>query len=194
MGGLRTDSGTRPNLLAKTGLLFTRSHLASPASDRSSRAIVADGGTMRKHTLAATLNALRIVTGILFWQHGAQKVLGWFGGNAADPLTLFGLAGILEFFGGALIVLGLLTRPVAFILAGEMAVAYFRVHLPRGFWPVTNGGELAALYCFIFLLFAVHGGGSLSLDAWIGSWRAGSLTNQPVDVPQQVLEDIDRRV
>lgn len=126
---------------------------------------------MRKHGLAATHNALRIVAGFLFWQHGAQKVLGWFGGNVADPMSLFGLAGMLEFFGGILIVLGLFTKPVAFILAGEMAVAYFRAHLPRGLWPIMNGGELAALYTFIFLFFAVRGGGWFSLDGWIASRR-----------------------
>ena len=132
---------------------------------------------MGKHAVAATLNALRIVTGFLFWEHGAQKLLGWFGGNPVEPMSLLGWAGILEFFGGVLIVLGLLTKPVAVVLAGEMAVAYFRSHLPRGFWPATNGGELAALYCFIFLFFAVRGGGSFSLDGWIGSRRGRSSSS-----------------
>lgn len=116
-----------------------------------------------------TLNALRIVTGFLFWQHGAQKLLGWFDGGVAEFPSLRWWAGILEFLGGILISLGVLTRPVAFVLAGEMAVAYFRAHLPRDFWPIMNGGELAALYCFIFLFLAANGGGSFSVDGW---WRS----------------------
>ena len=79
--------------------------------------------------------------------------------------SLFGIGGILEIVGGALIVLGLFTRPVAFVLAGMMAVAYFMFHAPAGFYPIVNGGELAVLYCFIFLFFAAQGPGSLSLDA-----------------------------
>ena len=112
-----------------------------------------------------TLSALRIVGGFLFWQHGAQKLFGWFGG---DPVTLasrMGLAGVLEFFGGALIVLGLFTRPVAFVLSGEMAVAYFTAHFPRAFMPIESGGELPALYCFLFLFLAAAGGGPYGLDA-----------------------------
>lgn len=116
------------------------------------------------------LNALRIVTGFLFWQHGAQKLFAMLGAEqAAEFPELRFWAGVLEFFGGILIALGLFTRPVAFVLAGEMAVAYFLAHLPRGFWPALNGGELAALYCFIFLYLAARGGGSFSLD---GLWAA----------------------
>ena len=112
-----------------------------------------------------TLNLLRIVTGILFAQHGAQKLFGWLGGRQVESLfSLTGLAGVLEFFGGLLILVGLFTRPVAFILAGEMAAAYFLRHAPNGFWPIVNRGELAALYSFLFLYFAVHGGGAYSLD------------------------------
>lgn len=116
-----------------------------------------------------TLNAFRIVVGFLFWGHGAQKLLGWFGGFGPDggtaPLfSMMGLAGTLELVGGLLIVLGLLTRPVAFVLAGEMAVAYFTAHLPRDFWPWLNGGERAALFCFAYLLLFAHGGGRFSLD------------------------------
>lgn len=116
-----------------------------------------------------TLSVFRAVTGFLFWQHGAQKLLGWFGGVGADGGTvelfsLMGLAGVLEFFGGILIVLGLFTRPVAFVLAGHMAVAYFMAHLPNGFWPIENGGEKAAFYAFAFLFFAVRGPGSVSVD------------------------------
>jgi putative oxidoreductase len=127
---------------------------------------------MHRYALATSLNALRIVTGFLFWQHGAQKLLGWFGaGRTAEPFTMFWWAGVLEFWGGALIAFGVLTRPVALVLAGEMAVAYFRSHAPRGFWPVVNGGELAALYCFIYLFLAVRGGGGLSVDGWVSAVR-----------------------
>lgn len=111
------------------------------------------------------LNLLRIVAGFLFWQHGAQKLLGFPGGEqVGDFFGMMGLAGILEFVGGALLVLGLFTRPVAFILSGQMAWAYFMVHAPEGFWPVLNGGELAAFYSFLFLYLAARGGGVFSLD------------------------------
>lgn len=130
-----------------------------------------------------TLNALRIVTGLLFMQHGAQKLFGVLGREAVASLySQPGLAGILEFFGGALIVLGLLTRPVAFVLAGEMAWAYFQAHLPRGFFPIMNGGELAALYCFIYLFLAANGGGDFGLDGLIRSRRAaGKRSSQHVE-------------
>lgn len=116
------------------------------------------------HGIVLTL--LRIVTGLLYMEHGAQKLFGWLGGpQVATLASLLGVAGILEFFGGALIVLGLLTRPVAFLLSGEMAVAYFTVHAPRGFWPIENQGELTALYSFVYLFFAVWGSGPWGLDA-----------------------------
>ena len=119
---------------------------------------------------------LRIVAGFVFWQHGAQKLLGWMGGvgpdgGTAELMSLFGVAGVLEFFGGILIVLGLLTRPVAFILAGEMAFAYFMRHLPQGFWQMQNGGEPATLYAFIFLFFAAAGAGAFSLDRLLAARR-----------------------
>lgn len=120
------------------------------------------------HALSQTL--LRIVAGLLFMPHGAQKLFGMFGGfggipHAAVPLgSMLGLAGVLEFFGGLLLVAGLFTRPVALLLSGEMAVAYFTVHLPRGLFPIANGGELALLYSFVFLAIAAAGGGSFSLD------------------------------
>lgn len=124
-----------------------------------------------------TLNALRIVTGFLFWFHGAQKMLGWFGDRAYPELfSQIWFAGTLEFAGGILIVLGLFTRPVAFILAGEMAVAYFTGHLPRDFWPIQNGGELAALYAFIYLFLAANGGGAFSLDGLIAGRRRGKIS------------------
>ena len=113
---------------------------------------------------------LRIVAGLLFMLHGGQKFFGWFGGvdgkgGAVDLTSLFGLAGVLELVGGALIIVGLLTRPVAFLLSGQMAVAYFMAHFPNGFWPIQNQGEPAALFSFIFLFLAFNGAGPLSVDA-----------------------------
>ena len=109
---------------------------------------------------------LRIVAGFLFFQHGLPKLFGGFGRSAPAELTSqMGLSGIIEVVGGALIAIGLFTSPVAFIASGEVAVAYFQAHAPRGFWPVTNGGELAALYCFVFLYFAVVGSGKWSVDS-----------------------------
>ena len=114
------------------------------------------------------LSVLRIVTAFLFALHGTQKL---FGVPVSAPrslpslLSLSGAAGVLEVFGGALLLVGLFTRPVAFVLSGEMAVAYFLRHAPRNFWPVLNGGEPAAFYCFAFLYFAAAGAGPWSLDA-----------------------------
>lgn len=110
---------------------------------------------------------LRIVAGFTFSLHGFQKLFGLLGGHRAQLFSLLGLAGVLECFGGLLILAGLFTRPVAFVLCGEMAVAYFKTHNPRGLWPITNGGELSALYCFIFLLLMAAGAGPLSLDRLI---------------------------
>ncbi len=106
---------------------------------------------------------LRIVAGLLWAQHGAQKLFGVLGatGRATAPLMM--TAGAVEFFGGLAIALGLFTSWVAFIAAGEMAVAYFRSHLPQGFWPILNRGELAVLYCFIYLYVASRGGGRFAL-------------------------------
>jgi len=115
------------------------------------------------------LSLLRIVIGFTFSLHAYQKLLGAFGGvgghgAAAHFLSLLWIAGLIETVGGALIFLGLYTRLTAFILCGEMAVAYFHQHAPRGFWPISNGGELAVLYCFIFLLLASAGAAPWSLD------------------------------
>jgi len=117
------------------------------------------------------LSILRIVTAFLFMQHGAQKLFGLLGGFRGGPpefLSLSWFSGVFEFFGGLLLLLGLFTRPVAFILSGMMAVAYFKVHAPRGFWTIQNTGELAALYCFVFLYLSAAGGGPWSLDS---IWR-----------------------
>ena len=113
---------------------------------------------------------LRIVGGLLFAQHGVQKLFGILGGQRVDdPLMI--AAGVIELAGGLLIALGLLTVPAAFIASGEMAVAYFKTHFPQGFWPIENGGELAALYCFLFLYVAARGPGVWSLDR---TFRRGS--------------------
>jgi putative oxidoreductase len=111
--------------------------------------------------------ALRIMTGLLFLQHGTAKVLGF---PAVDMFKdgvsgIFLVSGLLELVGGILIVLGLFTRPVAFILSGFMAVAYFMAHAGQSFYPIINQGELAVLYCFVFLWLAVAGAGPYSIDA-----------------------------
>jgi putative oxidoreductase len=115
------------------------------------------------------LSVLRIMSGLLLLQHGTTKYLNIPVSqmNNASPATMFGAAGIIELVGGALLVIGLFTRPAAFIVSGMCAVAYFYVHAGRGFYPLTNGGELAALYAFVFLYLAAAGGGPLGLDRLI---------------------------
>jgi putative oxidoreductase len=117
-------------------------------------------------------SVLRIVVAILFIAHGTQKLVGYPGARPpVELMSLLGLASVLETFGGALLLLGLFTRPVAFLLAGEMAVAYFRGHAPNGFWPLLNRGEPAVLFCFIWLYLAAAGPGPWSLDALLGRRR-----------------------
>ncbi len=116
------------------------------------------------------LGSLRIVTAFLFMQVGTAKLFAFPaaimpGGGTAPVGSLPGVAGVLETFGGALLLVGLFTRPVAFLLSGEMAVAYFIAHAPQGFWPVLNQGAPAALYAFLFLYFSAAGAGAWSLDA-----------------------------
>jgi putative oxidoreductase len=113
------------------------------------------------------LSIMRIVTAFLFMQHGGQKMFGFPAPQRYefDPVSLSGVAGILEVFGGLLILIGLFTRPTAFLLSGLMAFAYFIAHAPRGFWPIVNGGELAVLFCFVFLYLSVSGGGKWSIDS-----------------------------
>lgn len=130
---------------------------------------------------------LRAITGALFMQHGVQKLFGlltspdrpWSG--APPTFSQFWVAGVLEVFGGALVVLGLFTRPVAFLLAGEMAVAYFQAHAPRAFWPILNGGEPVVLFCFVFLYLFATGAGPYSLDAALFGRRIvdGDATGAP---------------
>lgn len=115
------------------------------------------------------LGILRVVTGFLFLQHGSAKLLGVphleMFGDGVPLMSLMGVAGILELVGGAMILIGLFTRPTAFILSGQMAFAYFMAHAPEGPLPILNHGELAALYSFVFLYFAFAGGGKLSVDS-----------------------------
>ena len=116
--------------------------------------------------------ALRIASGFLFFQHGYPKLFGSLPGSGeAEParefLSIFWVSGFLEVVGGFLIMIGLFTRPVAFLVAGEMAVTYFWRHLPQGFWRGSNRGKLAALYCFVFLYFAAAGAGIWSVDGML---------------------------
>ena len=121
------------------------------------------------------LSVLRIVAGLIFVSAGTMKVFGYPPGPPGmppfDPLTEMGIGGLLEVIGGSLIVLGLLTRPVAFVLAGEMAVAYFQFHAPQSPFPTINQGIPAVLYCFLFLYLTSAGAGSWSVDAWIARRR-----------------------
>jgi putative oxidoreductase len=139
---------------------------------------MADLNSFRSGWAPRVLSILRIVAAFLFMAHGTQKLFGFpaaaqQAAQPAAPFALFsiiGISGVLEFFGGLLLLLGLFTRPVAFILSGMMAVAYFMAHAPGGFWPVLNKGELAVLYSFVFLYLAAAGGGVWSLD---NLWRRG---------------------
>src|SRR3712207_533352 len=121
------------------------------------------------------LAALRIVAALIFMEHGTQKLFGFPAPPASGlppALSLSWIGAILEFGGGLLILLGLFTRPVAFVLSGEMAVAYWQAHAPRGLWPIMNRGEVVVLFSFIFLFFAAHGAGRYSLDALLMGRRA----------------------
>ena len=125
------------------------------------------------------LALFRIVAGLLFLAHGLVKLFGFPEGVAPGPqplLSLFGAGAVIELVTGALIVLGLFTRPAAFVAAGEMAVAYWMFHAPSGFWPIANGGELSILYCFAFLYLVAAGPGAFSLD---GSGHARSTERRP---------------
>ena len=124
---------------------------------------------LRANLEAYAYSAMRIVTGFLFLFHGLQKLFGMFGGRTVELLSLRGVAGVIELVGGPLVMLGMFTSPVAFICSGQMAFAYFNSHHPQNVWPVMNRGELAALYCFVFLYIAARGAGPLSLDRLL--WR-----------------------
>jgi putative oxidoreductase len=113
------------------------------------------------------LAVLRIVTALIFMEHGTQKLFGWPGpqpGGQPPAFSLFSVGAVLETLGGLLLLIGLFTRPVAFVLAGEMAVAYWMFHAPQSFFPALNGGDAAILYCFVFLLFVFTGPGAWSID------------------------------
>ena len=142
-------------------------------------------------TEQVTLNALRIVAGFLFWQHGVQKLFGVLGRDQpVEFFSLIGLAGVLETVGGALLVLGLFTRPVAFILSGQMAWAYFQVHAPQGFWPIMNDGSPAALYSFLFLYLAARGGGAFSLDGLFRSLKGREARKAAPAPPAEKVREL----
>ena len=159
--------------------------MAAP-SNASARTVVAEhvGAPLMisfARVAEVTVTALRVVAGLLFMQHGVQKLFGLllppdqpFTGMP-EAMSLMWTAGVLEVFGGALMVLGLFTRVVAFLLSGMMAVAYFMVHAKQGPWPILNQGELAVLYCFVWLAFAGAGAGPYSLDALIARGRGRSV-------------------
>jgi putative oxidoreductase len=119
------------------------------------------------------LSLLRIVAAAIFMVHGAQKLLGFppMAMPMPEPFTLLWIGGVLELFGGLLLLLGLVTRPVAFLLSGEMAVAYWMFHAPQSPFPAVNMGDAAILFCFVFLYIAASGPGPWSLDAWLGGGR-----------------------
>jgi len=123
------------------------------------------------------LGLLRLMAAFLFIQYGTSKLFAlpgpmMPGAGPADPMSLTGVAGMLEVIGGGLLFLGLFTRPVAFILSGEMAFAYFMGHAPQGFWPVLNQGTPAILFCFLFLYFSAAGPGAFALSNLFHSWNA----------------------
>jgi len=142
-----------------------------PTIDVGTPTLDLDAATAKGRDLLAAwsprlLSVMRIVAAFLFLAHGTQKLLAFPPGEMGPVAlgSLMGMAGVIEVVGGTLLLIGLFTRPVAFILAGEMAYAYFTAHAPRGFWPIANGGELAVLYCFIFLYLAAIGAGPWSAD------------------------------
>jgi putative oxidoreductase len=140
--------------------------------DFRTRTRLPPGETIMNETLAAwaprALSVLRIITGLMIIEHGMAKYVGFPAVPAlanVQPLSMPGIGGMIELVGGALLILGLLTQPVAFILSGEMAVAYFMVHAPRSFYPLINGGSLAIIYCFACLYLSTAGAGPWSVDA-----------------------------
>jgi putative oxidoreductase len=138
----------------------------------------------KSRAVKVTYFLLRVVAGFLLFQSGAVILFGWFGGMPGPPgsapplMSQMGIGGLLEFVGGLAIMLGLFTRPVAFILSGMMAVAYWQFHAPNGAWPVQNQGMPAVLLCFIFLYIAAEGAGDWSLDAVLRRKRGGAASDE----------------
>lgn len=170
MGSYITDTPLTAGTATERRIADRRAAWA--AADRPTR-----GATMSSWTQPVALAALRIMAGLMLAQHGVQKLLGEFGGHRGTPeataelMSRSGVAGVLELVGGLLLAVGLFTRPVAFVLSGLMASAYFLAHAPDGFWPIMNRGELAALYCFVFLLLAATGPGAASVDGLLRARR-----------------------
>ena len=137
------------------------------------------------HWAPRLLSVLRIITAFLFVQHGTQKWLA-FPVPRPTPIELWslsGFAGVLELVGGFLLLFGVFTRPVAFVMSGLMAFAYFIAHAPQAFWPIVNRGELAVLYCFVFLYLAAAGGGPWSVDQWLRRGDRAPPSSARADLP-----------
>ena len=137
----------------------------------------------RERALTISWFLLRVVAGLMFFQVGGLTWFGWFGGmpgaNGAPPalFSQVGIGGILQLVGGILIALGLCTRPIAFVLSGEMAVAYWQFHAPNGTWPIVNHGEQAVLYSFLFLFMSAYGAGDWSLDGLMRRGRRPAVAS-----------------
>jgi putative oxidoreductase len=145
------------------------------------------------------LSILRIVTAFLFMQYGASKLFAFPGpmtpdGKTVEVASLMGVAGMLELFGGGLLLVGLLTRPIAFLLSGEMAVAYFMAHAPNGFWPLVNQGIPAVLFAFLWLYISSAGAGPWSLDAVLQSARQRRELDEPHPVAPFARDWTGRRI
>jgi putative oxidoreductase len=161
-----------PVLLCEMPPVFMVDALSLSAATRYESSIKNLGEMNMDETLKAwtprALSLLRIIAGLMILQHGMAKLIGFPAVPAfanLQPLSLLWVAGIIELIGGTLLILGLFTRPAAFILSGEMAVAYFMAHATKGFYPLQNGGTLAIMYCFAFLYLSTAGAGPWSLDA-----------------------------
>ena len=140
-----------------------------PVYNTTSRIQMNQAGNICMAWAPRLLSVLRIVLGFLLIPHGLQKLFGLLGGKQVELMSLMGLAGVIELFGGILILIGLFTRPVAFVISGFAAFAYFIAHAPQGFWPILNRGELAVVYCFLYLYLSAAGGGEWSLDRLLRS-------------------------
>jgi putative oxidoreductase len=165
--------GIIPMLLCETLAISLWRHAFPQSRDAIPIRRVTDiGGTFMNETIAAwaprALSLLRVITGLMIIQHGMAKIIGFPAAPTVaniPPPSLVGVSGFIELIGGALLILGLLTRPAAFILAGEMGVGYFIVHAPKSFFPLLNGGTLAIMYCFTCLYLSTAGAGPWSVDA-----------------------------